>query len=414
MGAREPSIEEAGASLARGNAYPAWRLWAWYAATRATMLALLLGIEDVVLSDPVKWLVDLDAAGPGGGLREYPWPAAALLDLPLEIGIPTLSHYFGVVVSTLVAVDAGMTWTLWRAAGRRFGNGLWLWLLGVAAVGPIAFARYDLLPAVLTALALLAVRTRAAGAGLLAALAAALKIWPAVALPALLLPGDREARTRLLAAFLACASAFVLLTLVAAGWERLWSPFGMQGARGLQIEAFAALPLLWARYFEGGALWVVRFAPCHCHEIFGPGVHLALQLGTLAGLAGAGLVVAVYVRALRAPAAERTTSRATAVAALSVLLWMTASKVFSVQYLLWLAAPLAVLGVLPDARMKRADVALFVSAAALTHLVYPLTYEALAVERHLLQLVPLVALSVRDVLLLALAWRLGRRCWNWA
>lgn len=379
------------------------------------MLALLLGIEYDVFADPTKWLIDLDAGGPGAGLLEYPWPAAALLDLPLRIGVPTILHYFAVVVACLLAVDAAMTWTFWRASGTRLSHGVWLWLLTVPALGPLVLARYDLLPAALAALALLAMANgRAAGAGLLAAVGSALKIWPVIVLPALLLPAQRAARARLIAAFLACGFAFALMTLLAAGWIRLASPFAVQGERGLQIEAFAALPFLWLRYFEGGGVWKVGFAPCHCTEIFGPGVHVALQAGKLLMAAGGALVAFLYVRAFQAPTQARTPSRAALLAAFSLLAWFAGAGAFSPQYLLWLAALLALLGVLPGAAVRRADVALLVAAAGLTHFVYPLTYEALVVERHFLQPVSLAALSVRDALLLMLAWRMGRRAWEWA
>jgi hypothetical protein len=379
------------------------------------MLALLLSIEQVVLADPTKWLIDLDAAGPGGGLREYPWLAAALLDLPLRSGVPTIFHYFAVIVACLLAVDGAMTVALWRAGGKRLSSGLWLWLLTVPALGPLAFARYDLLPAVITAFALLAVANgRAVGGGLLVAIAGGLKIWPFALLPALLLPETPRARARLLGALLVCAGAIAVAALLAAGSDRLVSPFAMQGERGLQIEAFVALPFLWLRYFDGGSRWTVRFAACHCHEIFGPGVDVALHVTSLLVVAGAAFVALLYVRAFQAPAPARSARRGALLAALTVLVWVAGARVFSPQYLLWLAAPLAVFAALPGAAPKPAEVALLVGAAALTHFIYPLTYEALIVERHAVQSVSLAALSMRDALLLALGWRLGRRALDWA
>ena len=391
------------------------RLWLWYGATRALMFWLLFAIEYVVLSDPKKWLVDLDAAGPGTGLPEYPWPAAYLLYLPVAIGVPTILHYFAIVVLCMLAVDAVLTWWLWRAAGKHIANGVWLWLLVVPALGPVAFARYDILPAALTALALLCMtRARFVRAGVFAAAGAGLKLWPAVALPALLLPGERDARLRLLSAFAACALVLIVATLLAAGGERLVSPFAAQAQRGLQIEAFTALPLLWARYFEGGSLWTVQFAACHCHELFGPGVNFALHAATAITAAGAVFILMLYLRAFAATARSRTPERAALLTAFAIVVWIVGAKVFSPQYLLWLAAPLAVLGVLPGRAAKRTDVALLAAAAALTHFVYPMTYEALLVERHFFQAFTLVALSVRDGLLVALAWRLGWRAWEWA
>ncbi|HEX7052595.1 MAG TPA: glycosyltransferase 87 family protein [Burkholderiales bacterium] len=390
----------------------ALRLLAWYAATRALMLLALLGVEHVVLMDPRNWLVELDGRGVRFAMPEYPWPAVLLLDLPLRLGVPTILHYFAVVVVFLLAVDAALAVLLWRAAGRRPSAGLWLWLLAVPALGPLVFARFDLLPAVLAVAALLAVPTRPSAAGALAALGTSLKLWPALVLPALFVARERAARPALVAGFAFCLAAAAIVTAVAAGWPRLGSPFAALGMRGLHLEAFAALPLAWARYLDGGARWLVRFSEaCHCHEIVGPGVALAVAAGRAALLAATAFVAALYWRALRAGGAREPGAAAVLVAA-SLLAWMVGAKVLSPQYLLWLAAPLAAAGALSAAALSRLEVALLVAAAALTHLVYPLGYEALVVQSHPLQGPLLVVLTLRDALLLALGARLAHRAWR--
>jgi hypothetical protein len=391
----------------------ALRVLAWYVTTRAALLGLLAGIEHVVLMDPRNWLIDLDAKGAALAMPEYPWPAVLLLDMPLKLGVPTILHYFAVVVVFFLTLDAAFTWMLWRAAGRRPAAGVWLWVLVPPALGPLVFARFDLLPAFLAAAALLAVRRAPASGGVLASLGAALKLWPAVMLPALLLPGERAARVRVLAGFFASALVLALVTATAAGWARLWSPFAMQGGRGLHLEAFSALPLLWARYLDDGSGWTVSFAAaCHCHEISGPGTGLAVAAGSVMAFAGAAFIALLYVRAFAMPVSTRTPAAAGLLAALSLLAWVVAGKVFSPQYLLWVAAPLAVAGVLSGAALGAADIALMVAAAALTHFVYPLAYEALVVPGHVFQGKVLTALALRDALVLAVAARLALRCWR--
>lgn len=385
------------------------RLLAWYVGTRAALLALLY-LEHVVLMDPRNWLVELDAHGVVAALPEYPWPAVVLLDLPLRLGVPTLLHYFATVIVFLLLLDGLMTWLLWRGAGRRLAPGLWLWVLFVPALGPLVLARFDLVPALLGAAALLAARDAPGRAGTLAALGAAFKVWPAVLLPALLLPGERAARLRALAGFMACGVAVLVVTAVAAGWARAVSPFAMLATRGLHLEAFAALPLLWARFLEGGSRWTVTFSEaCHCHELAGPGTGWAAAAGVLILLAGAGLTVFLYARAFARPAAERGAAQAALLAAFSLLVWIVGARVFSPQFLLWLAAPLAVAGVLPGAALRAFDVALLAAAALLAQLVYPLGYEALLVQGHFLQGKVLIALTLRDALLVATAVRLARR-----
>ncbi len=385
------------------------RLLAWYVTTRAALLGLLY-LEHVVLMDPRNWLVELDARGVASALPEYPWPAVLLLDLPLRLGVPTILHYFAVVVGLLLALDAIMVRMLWRAAERRLAPGVWLWLLAVPALGPLVLARFDLAPAALAAAALLSVRSAPARAGTLVALGAGLKVWPAAMLPALLVPGERASRLRVLAGFVACGLALLVVTAVAAGWARVVSPLSALATRGLHLEAFAALPLLWARYLEGGSRWSVGFSDaCHCHELLGPGTALAAGAGVILMLAGATLIVLLYVGAFARPPVSRRAAAGALLAALTMLVWILGARVFSPQYLLWLAAPLAVAGVLPEHTLQPLDIALFVAAALLTHLVYPLGYEALLVQGHFLQKEVLIALTVRDLLLVFVAIRVVRR-----
>jgi hypothetical protein len=287
------------------------------------------------------------------------------------------------------------------------------WLLFVPALGPIVFSRFDLVPAALAATALLALtQSRTASAGALSGLGAAFKLWPAVGLPALLVPLQARGRARALAAFLGAALVLALATAAAAGWGRWFSPLVEQAERGLQIEAFAALPLLWARYFDPGGAWSLSYAACKCTEIFGPGVGAALAAAAFALLLGGLALAAMHVRAFVAPAERRTPALAALLTALGILVWLVAGRVFSPQYLIWLAAPLAVLGALAKPGLAHRDVALFVAACVLTQAVFPFGYAALVIERHPLQAPFLVAMTLRDVLLLVLGARLAGQLWR--
>src|SRR5260221_10079648 len=170
-------------------------------------------------------------------------------------------------------------WLLWRGAGCRMSGGLWLWLAVFPALGPLMVTRYDIVPAALAGSALLAL----AGAGAATARApatvgAGLKVWPAAGFAALVVPGERKSRAWVLAGLLSLLVALALASAAAAGWSRLWSPFSLQGKRGLQLEAFGALPLLWARYLSVDGGWTVRQGEgvCKCHELYRPRVHWAL------------------------------------------------------------------------------------------------------------------------------------------
>ena len=66
---------------------------------------------------------------------------------------------------SMLAVDAAFTGLLWRADGRRRGDATNLWLWFVPALGPLAYFRFDLVPAVLAGGAVLAAIRRPAMAG---------------------------------------------------------------------------------------------------------------------------------------------------------------------------------------------------------------------------------------------------------
>ncbi len=61
----------------------------------------------------------------------------------------------------------------------------WLWF--VPAIGPMAYFRFDLVPAMLAGAAVLAAARRPAWSGALTAIGARLKLWPALMLPSFLL-----------------------------------------------------------------------------------------------------------------------------------------------------------------------------------------------------------------------------------
>jgi hypothetical protein len=335
------------------------------------------------------------------GLWEYPWVAAALLDVPFALGATTGPGYAAAWICAMVVVDAAFAWALWRSGNRR---GFYLWILVLPALGPLMLASFDLSPAVLTGVALLSLTAARPGiAGALVSLAASIKLWPAAALPGLLLAGGRRERTVLLRAALLTGVALAAATIAVAGPLRLVSPMIWQERRGLQIEAIAALPLLWARAFEPAA-WSVRITEFNCYEIGGPGVQLAMDLAAAALVTGLAALAVLCWRLFRAPPAARGPQTAAALVALTVLILVCTNKVFSPQYLVWLAGPLAAM----DSRLSRKDLRIFIAACALTQLVFPLGYGSLVAAAAW----PLVALTMRDVLLLWLGARLARSLWR--
>jgi hypothetical protein len=386
----------------------------WYMATRLVGLAPLLWPEAVVLREPTKWLVDLERLGTGKALPEYPWLAVQLVNLPLQLGVPTILHYYAAVVAFFLAVDAGVARLLWRVGEKRMSRGLWLWLLAFPALGPLMASRFDVVPAALCTCALLALfRERPASAGALVSLGAGVKLWPALGLPALLIPGSQADRGRVLVGFAVVAVVLLGATLAAGGEARVWSPLVLQASRGLQIEAFPALPFLWLRHLAAATPWVVQGnEACNCHEISGPGVTQAVAIAGFATFVAAAGVLTIHVRAFFAPPEARTSALAALLTTVLIIAWVATARVFSPQYMIWLSAPLAVLGVLTGNRLARLDLALFIAACFLTHVVFPLGYDALVWEGHFLQGGVLLILTLRDALVVTLGVRLAVQAWR--
>ncbi len=177
----------------------------------------------------------------------------------------------------MVVIDAAFVAGLWRV-GR--GAGVRLWLVLVPLLGPLTFTRFDLVSAVLAGFALLALSVRWAGtSGVLAAAGAAVKLWPAGLLPALLV--RRERPLRVLAGFVTFGVLAVVATLAAGGTGRLLSPLTWQSDRGLQLETIWAVPLLFARCFDS-ATWSTPYTRFFAFQVEGPGAGTLLRLSTVA------------------------------------------------------------------------------------------------------------------------------------
>jgi len=390
-----------------------------YVATRALTLGLLVP-EYLVLVGLSYSRLALNRLGPVQGLWEYPWPLSALLQLPLLLGAKSVSAYIAAWIAAALLADAAFSWLLWRTAGRRYTTGWVIWLLVPPALGPLVLVMPDIFPAVATAAALFALsRARHAWAGGLLGLGAALKLWPLAGLAAVLVPGSKRDRGRLLRAIIVVGLVAAAGTLWAGGWDRLWSPFIWQRARGLQVEAVAALPLLWARHLAADPRWITSTTAFNSYEIQGPWVDAAMRISTLAMLLGLVALAIVHLRAFRAGSEARTPELAARLVLLAVLVFILTNKVFSPQYLMWIAAPLALLGAWSGAKHVHQEGALFVAACALTQLVYPLNYGGITGNYGPGAAFPgettawvLGALTLRDGLLVALAVRVARQVWR--
>jgi hypothetical protein len=383
-------------------------LWRWILSRTLTLA--LLGIEGGVAGDVFYYARSMDQLFHGGTLRttlqEYPLPVLGLLVPQYLVGFLRQTSFVVLFVLSMLAVDAIFTSVLWRADGRRRGDATNLWLWFVPAIGPLAYWRFDLVPAMLAGGAVLVAIRRPAFAGALTAIGAALKLWPVAMIPTFLI--RRTDRRPVLVGFIGTLGAITAGAVIVGGLDRLKSPLEWQSARGLQIESIAATPLMLARAVNPSR-WDVHVSQYKSNEIFGPGVHTLVSLSNVLTLLGGLVLVALWIRAVRAPVAS---AEALGWIFLSTVLIVTiTNKTLSPQYLLWLGGPIAALAVRAphDDAVRSFGRTLLVTAVA-TQLVFPVAYHSIVTEGG--GLIPgTLLLAARNVLLIYLTWFSIRQTW---
>jgi len=403
-----PQLELPQAIVAQGRYSIAMR---WLLSRALTLAILVFGHESDVTGDVKYYARSLHQLFEGGGLRntlqEYPLPVFVVILPQFLLGFLNEVAFSILFALSMLIVDAVFTGFLWRGDRRRRGDATNLWLWFVPAIGPLAYFRFDLVPAMLAGGAILAAIRRPAMAGALTACGAALKLWPVVMLPAFLIrQGDRR---RVLAGFFGAGVLIGGIALAAGGLSRTLSPLRWQSARGLQIESIAATPLMLARMVHPVGTWDVHVSQYKAFEIFGPGVHLASQLTTVLTVLGGLLLMTLWWRAHSAPAPSAETLGWIFLA--TALIVTVTNKTLSPQYLLWLGGPAAALAVRAPANPAvRTFARVLLVTAVATQLVFPLGYNAL-LKTH--SLMPLVALDLaaRNLLLLWLTWYAVRQVW---
>ncbi len=352
--------------------------------------------EKFVIGDVSYYWRKVDALSVVGleqTLTEYPTPVVWILSIPHLLTGGSRVGYLIAFISFMMVLDAAFTWLLWRDGGQQRTRATDFWLIFILLIGPLAYLRFDMIPAVLVGAALLLARRRPWLAGIFTGLGAAIKLWPALLFPALLAPHRR--RGQLALGFLGMGFGLALLSLLTGGLPRLVSPLTWQSGRGLQIESLWATPLMLARLVSPGR-WIVDISKFQAFEIFGPGVRPWLIASDLATALGLIIIVVLLWRGFRRPGPSPFAVGLVMLAV--VVIMVVTNKTLSPQYLLWLGGPMAGLLLwetrpdsvdLPTANLsierppignhhlaRRLSLALLI-IAVLTHLVYPTLYDGL-------------------------------------
>jgi uncharacterized membrane protein len=278
---------------------------------------------------------------------EYPplaIPVFVLPALPPEAaGYPAYRAWFEVLVTAIgLTIVPVVAWTVAWLGGRRLDVALAVGAVAVSPLlaGPIVISRYDVWPALLTAIAVGAmvrggnrVGFAVLGLGILT------KVYPAFLLPLFVIHAWRTAGRREAIIGAALATAVVAIGLApfaVAALDGTLAPFTRSVARPLQVETLGASILATLHAFAGLPLArpIFDFGSFNLEGEL-PGVVAGVQTVVLLGVLGA-----IWLAATRLPA---TATTLVAACASAIAVNLALGKVLSPQYVIWLVPAIAVL-----------------------------------------------------------------------
>jgi hypothetical protein len=317
---------------------------------------------------------------------EYP-PAA----LPFLIGpgiIDTAERGYRIgFVSLMFLVDViGFVAVILLARRRKSMLGPWIWVAAIAILGPLAYLRFDLVPAVATMWAIARMDVDDwLGAGGALGFAIATKAYAVVLIPVMFVVCPAEQRKR----FLLGMGAFVFLPLlpfVASLDTVVERVLGYHSQRGIQIES------LW-----GSILFIVRSSERLIHIAHNYGAH-HFEGGFVPLIKLAASVLTLGVTALGTWIASRLPRAPEGVAAAAfttLVLVVAVASVFSPQFMIWVVALAAVAAAYRGSRVSLQALAV-VFITALTRWIYPTLHAGLVHADNL----PIIVLWARNLALL--------------
>jgi hypothetical protein len=271
---------------------------------------------------------------------EYPPGAFPLFALPVYLrklfGYHETYYFWfriallGIMLVTLAATARALLYL--GASRRRLFAALAFTAVAPALLGPIALARYDYWP---TLFAVAGIAALLGGRPILACLAfaagAVAKVFPIILIPFALFELWRHEGPRGVARGLAVVIglfAAVIVPFAVVAPHGFWWALHRQIARPLQVESLGAAVFVAAHQIGGLHLHVVKSAGSD--NLVGPGPSTA---ASASGIATVLALVAIYVLYLRS---SRGKEQLVTACAAAVVAYVTLSKVFSPQYLVWL------------------------------------------------------------------------------
>ena len=334
---------------------------------------------------------------------EYPPLAAVLITIARLLPLPFTMGFSLLMLIALVVTALGVmaiARTLGMSRARQLGAGGVIAALPVL-LGDFVATRFDLaLAALLAWMVWAAVSLRWRTAWALLAAAVALKLAPVILVPLLVVWHRRHRGGRAATAGAGMAATAVLgtfLPFLVLSPSGVWRMFAYHLDRPLQIESLGSAYLLGLHALADIPLRVVTTFGSQNLVGDGPSVIAALSTAiVLVGIAAVCVTVALLLRRVSGRSADHLFVTG---AAATLLVAVTAGKVLSPQFLVWIV-PFAVL---VAGRYGRLAFATTVGVLLTTQLYFPVRYWDLVA----LDPGPIGLLVIRDTLLivlLACAW----------
>ena len=314
-------------------------------------------------------------------LATYPWLFAAWGAL--------LTLVLGVVLAGIVRLGGGPP-----PAGRPRSVAVRLTIVSVGAALALTW-RFDLFPALLVMIALwAAIAGRPGAAGIALGLGVLAKLYPLALVPALALPWLLPLDLRRLTRFGVAAALTVVLVMVPfvflAGGDALGF-LSYQAQRGLQVESIGGGLAMLGGLIGGKPVEMsYGFSAVQVEGDFARAWLAMLPIATVVGFGLLGMLGWRRFRWDRAAGSQVPARTVVAFATASVLVLLATSKVFSIQYVVWIVTFAALL--------PRGPFWLAAAVIALTMPIHPLLYRELVNQEAL----PILLLSLRNGLLIAL------------
>ena len=364
-----------------------------WALTASKLFPDAISFGDLSLYDYWAYQVD-NGTGVYGLVTEWVYPALAFVPIWIAGALNLVSYEVSWLAVVFVLNTAAVLLLVRRESNGGVFTGTkasWAFLSALLFLGPVAVSRIDSVSAALAILGLVAINRNTTGiAAALFTIAGWIKIWPVALFVAMIAVFKKRLQAITVATII---SASIIGIGLLAGGTKVFGFVLQQQERGIQIESVMATPWMWLAKFGSASIFFDD--SILTNQVSGPLVQELAAISNYLLFIALAITVLLAIRAVRA---GRNRTQVFALAALTgVLDLIVFNKVGSPQFMIWLAVPLVALVFFG---INKSKVALAMGSAILllTQLVYPVFY----IELLGLEIMPLVLLTVRNLLLVAL------------